>query len=344
MNKMMDLHNINIYDKKSKFFESYIYKVLKKISVNNGITSNARQQLNHVICLICKLICETSIKLIKMSEKRIISIDQVYNSLKLIMSKELLILSDNIGNSFTTIYLQNDSKGLSRQKKATIIFPPSIVEKFLRDFGCSKYMVSNTSPVYLASVLQYLTSEILEKSIQNVKNKKHVRVTIRDIEIGVRKDEKLNRFFVQNNIILLGGGVIPYIHPNLLTKQDKKHSQRKKNVFKSGTISIREIRKFQKISNCLTCTKLPFQTLTREIFTNLNDDKKLKITNEVFIVLQYFIEQQIVNLLKCANLSCINSGRTKVTAKDITFVFYIKNNMDNSYNNSDDEMHMTSFM
>ena len=174
---------------------------------------------------------------------------------------------------------------------------------------------------------------------------KHVRVTIRDIELGIRNDKEINNFFVKNNIILLGGGNIPYIHPVLLIKNKKKiklnkkllvnikENKRKKHRFRPGTVAIRDIRKFQKISNCLTCTKLPFEKLIRKIFKELNNNNNIKINKEIFIILQYFIEQQTVNMLKYANLISIHSGRVKVLGKDINLIYYIKNNTNNFFNN-----------
>ena len=49
-NKMLKTQLIIRKKKKTRYFESYIYKILKKISNTNGITSNAKQQLNSVIC------------------------------------------------------------------------------------------------------------------------------------------------------------------------------------------------------------------------------------------------------------------------------------------------------
>ena len=58
----------------------------------------------------------------------------------------------------------NSIKGTSRQEKAGIVFPPSIIEKFLRNFGYLKIMVTSNAPIYLAGVIEYLSSEILENA------------------------------------------------------------------------------------------------------------------------------------------------------------------------------------
>ena len=49
-----------------------------------------------------------------------------------------------------------------RKNKSNIIFPPSIVEKFLRNFGNTKVMVTSAAPIFFAAVLEYLCYEILD--------------------------------------------------------------------------------------------------------------------------------------------------------------------------------------
>ena len=209
----------NIKKKKSRFFELYIYKIIKKISTDNGITSNARQQLNTIICVMIQIICNISRKFVKFSNKKTINIKEIYKSIQYILPEALFITASKRANISVKNYFESNVFGKARQKKANIFFPPSIIEKFLRNFGYSKIMVTHKSPIYLASIIEYLTEDILENAIINAKINKHIRITIRDIELGVRDDKDLNDFFVKNNILFLGGGVNPYIHPNLLIKK-----------------------------------------------------------------------------------------------------------------------------
>ena len=54
--------NKNCKKKKSHMFEIYISKVLKQISTTNGITNNAKQQLNSAICHILKYISSVDVQ------------------------------------------------------------------------------------------------------------------------------------------------------------------------------------------------------------------------------------------------------------------------------------------
>lgn len=332
--------------KKTRFFETYISKVLKQVSDSNGITSNSKQQLNSALCLISRLIATTVITLTEMAKKKTMSDKEVKNALLIVLPEQLaanaIIEGQKAVASFEKV---GNVKGTSRQEKASILFSPAISEKFLRNFGYSKVMVTSQAPVYMAGALEYLTSEILENASASAKDNKRIRINIRDLELGVRNDNELNMFFTNNNISFLGGGVTPFIHKSLLTKKirNKKRTKKvetvtdgdkKKHRFRPGTVSLREIRRFQKMSNCLTFAKFPFEKLVRQVVTSHNNSP-MKISKDVFIVLQYFIEQQLATLLRNANFAAIHAGRVKLMPIDIDFVNSIARGTQNPYQMGD---------
>ena len=49
--------------KKSRFFETYISKVLKQVSDKNGITSNSKQQLNSALCIVARTVSSMVVRL-----------------------------------------------------------------------------------------------------------------------------------------------------------------------------------------------------------------------------------------------------------------------------------------
>ena len=344
MVELKEVININkncIKKKKSHMFEIYISKVLKQISATNGITNNAKQQLNSAICHILKYISSLILKLTISGKKKTISVKEVENSLKIVLSGELLNCAIEEGNksclNISSSKVENIN--LSRQQKASIIFPPSVVEKFLRNFGSSKIMVNSLAPVFLASVIEFISYEILELSVNFCKENKHNRITIRDLELSVRSDSELNLLFQKLNLTFLGGGVLPYIHTSLLNKVIKKkkctNSKTKESHhrFRHGTIAIKNIKKQQKLSNNLTLAKTTFEKIIRNKFKQFQlNDGLIKISKEVFVVLQYFIEQYIVQILNHSNYLSIHSGRVKVIPNDILLYLFFKNeNQNNPY-------------
>ena len=321
--------------KKNHYFEIFISKVLKQISKDSYLTINTKQQINSFLCILCKYISQVAIDLTIYIKKKTISEKEISGSISMLITGELLENSITEGNKAVNNYKNSDEKG-SKKNKSGIIFPPSIVEKFLRNFGYSKIMVTDTAPIYLAAVLEYLTYEILDLSSEYCKENKRKRITVRDLEIIVKSDNELNMLLKKINISFLGGGVVPYIHPSLLNKKKKTSKiNLNKNKFRNGTIALKNIKKYQKTDN-LIFPKSSFEKCARSIFKEYKNEK-FKISKYAFIILQHFIEQYIVNLLYKTNFLAIHSSRIKVTSTDIIFMSYLINNSKNPYNLPNDE-------
>jgi histone H3 len=341
---MMEPQAKTMKKKKSRLFETYIPKVLKQISEGSGITSNAKQQLNSALCIIARSISESVITLTKFSKKKTLFEKEVYSSLRVIIPDSEIANNAVIEGQNAIIKFKETNKekhnGSSRQNKAGIIFPPSIAEKFLRDFDYSNIMVNKSAPICFAAALEYITAELLELAVIVAKDNKRVRITIRDMELGVRQDNGMDRLFKKLNLSFIGGGVTPFVHESLIVKKTRKKRTtkvsevgvKKPHRFRPGTVSLREIRKYQKMYNSLTFAKSPFEKIIRNITTTKSDsDNKIKISKDVFVVLQYHIEQYLVTLLKSANFAAIHAGRVKLIPLDIEFVSAVKNNSLNPY-------------
>lgn len=315
--------------KKTRFFETYISKVLKTMSASNGITANAKQQLNSAVCIISKQISHIVNVLTFIAKKKTSSEKEVINAVRLIFPANLANGAINEGEKSISKFAEEEDKHSSRQEKAGIVFPPSIAEKFLRNFGFSKIMITKTAPVFLASVLEYLVTVILNLATKRAVEHRRVRITIRDLELAVREDADLNSLWDKCNLNFIGGGVVPNIHSSLLAKRPRKKKKvgesetvtdknKKNHRFRPGTVSLREIKRFQKASNCLTFAKYPFERFVRGLVMQLNET--MKISKDVFVVLQYYIEQFVVDFLRDANKTAIHAGRVKLMPTDLTFV------------------------
>ena len=78
--------------------------------------------------------------------------------------------------------------------------------------------VSACAPVYLASVLEYLSAEILELAGNVVRDNKKNRIVPRHIIMAVRNNEELDKLF--GGVII--AGVLPNIHSVLVPKGGEK--------------------------------------------------------------------------------------------------------------------------
>jgi len=328
--------------KKSRFFETYVPKVLKQVSDKSGITLNAKQQLNSALCLIAEEVAKRAGELTMIAKKKTLFEKEIFNALRIVLPSGEMV--DNAINDGTkTIHKLNDTKGndgSSRQTKAGIIFPPSVAEKFLRRFGYTNLMINKQAPFCFAAALENVAAEILELSAAVAQRNKRKRITIRDMELGVRGDHELDRLFRKLGICFLGGGSVPFVHQSLTAKKTRRRRAKsatdtvRKHRFRPGTVSLREIKKMQRMFDCLTLAKSPFEKIVRSIIKE-NDEDHTKISKDVFVVLQYFIEQYLVDMLRDSNFVAIHAGRVKLIPLDIELAVAIKSNSTNPYENEE---------
>ena len=328
--------------KRTRYFETYIGKVLKKDSGSQikGITSNAKQQFNSFLCILARIIVSHAVSLTELSQKRTISDKEIKNAVGMILSTDFHRSITNACDASQKAYNECETSGCSRQEKANIVFPPSIAEKFIRGYGLNKIMVTSNSPLALAVALEEICSKLMAGATQSACSMKRCRITIRDLEMSAREDPDISMIMRKNNITFLGGGVVPFLHPSLKVKpakrkkkaappgDDKQPTAKKTHRFRPGTVAVREIRKYQRTSNCLTFPKYPFEKIVRNILESSSDrEEKVKVSKEVFTVLQYFVEQHLVGILSAANKVAIHSQRIKVIASDIRIVQEIRNEL-----------------
>ncbi|KAM3835968.1 core histone macro-H2A.2-like isoform 2-T2 [Diretmus argenteus] len=105
---------------------------------------------------------------------------------------------------------------LSRSARAGVIFPVGRMMRYLRT-GTHKYRIGMGAPVYMAAVIEYLAAEILELAGNAARDNKKGRITPRHIKLAVANDEDLNQLL--RGVTISNGGVLPRIHPELLSKK-----------------------------------------------------------------------------------------------------------------------------
>ncbi|XP_049914956.1 histone H2A-beta, sperm-like [Epinephelus moara] len=91
------------------------------------------------------------------------------------------------------------AKAKTRSSRAGLQFAVGRVHRLLRKGNYAK-RVSASAPVYLAAVLEYLTTEILELAGNAARDNKKTRIIPRHRQLAVRNNKELNK--------LLGGVTI----------------------------------------------------------------------------------------------------------------------------------------
>lgn len=323
-------------------FQCAITKLLRQHN-SIGITAPAKQQLNSALCMISDEIAKRIFILLSNVERKTITKETVVRVLTFFLSSTTVESIQNRGNAILQTYHNIPAKGLSRQRRAGIFFPPAVAEKFIKRYSL---LQTEETPIFFAFVIESLTDQLLTKAIQTALERNHKRLTVRDLFLTLKKEEELGNLFQYCHISFLGAGVVPYIHPLLLRKrkgrrtyyisgannyttvvseeeEKEEKNELKENVkptrrFRPGTVALREIRRLQKTSNSLILPKTLFEKQIRTILPNT------KIAQNTIPYLQYLMEQYLIEYLQGVNKLAVHAGRTKLHMSDFTLFTDLK--------------------
>eukprot|EP01066_Platyproteum_vivax_P011397 Platyproteum_vivax@DN5178_c0_g1_i1.p1 len=112
----------------------------------------------------------------------------------------------------------SESKSTTRSAKAGLQFPVGRIARYLKQGRYAK-RVGAGAPVFLASVLEYLTAEVLELAGNAARDHKKSRIVPRHIQLATRNDEELNKLL--GGVTISQGGVMPNIHAMLIPTKGK---------------------------------------------------------------------------------------------------------------------------
>ena len=121
--------------------------------------------------------------------------------------------------------VEGKGKSSTKSSKAGLTFPVGRIGRYLRK-GKYATRLGAGAPVYLASILEYLTAEVIELAGNAAKDNKKSRIIPRHIQLAVRNDEELNKLF--GGVTIAQGGVLPNIHQVLVPKKSHKEGNEKK--------------------------------------------------------------------------------------------------------------------
>ena len=113
-------------------------------------------------------------------------------------------------------------KQTSRSARAGLQFPVGRIARYMRRGGYAS-RVGGGAPVYLASVLEYLTAELLELAGNAAKDNKKQRIVPRHVMLAVKNDDELSKLL--GDVTIAQAGVLPNINNALLPAKKKKKSK-----------------------------------------------------------------------------------------------------------------------
>nr|XP_033466128.1 histone H2A-beta, sperm-like [Epinephelus lanceolatus] len=103
----------------------------------------------------------------------------------------------------------SQSQAKTRSSRAGLQFPVDHVHRLLCK-GNYVERVSAGAPIYLAAVLEYLTTEILELAGNAARGKKKTRIIPHHRQLAVRNHEELNKLLAGVTIVKLRNGSITF--------------------------------------------------------------------------------------------------------------------------------------
>jgi histone H3 len=103
----------------------------------------------------------------------------------------------------------------------------------------------------------------------------------------------------------------------------KAIAKRKPHRWRPGTVTLREIQKFQKNTDLLI-RKAPFQRLVREIVHNMSRKSDLQMQSTAVLALQEAAEYFMVDVFSDTNLCAQHGKRATIKVKDLVLACHIQ--------------------
>eukprot|EP01122_Echinamoeba_exundans_P011782 TRINITY_DN4805_c0_g1_i1.p1 TRINITY_DN4805_c0_g1~~TRINITY_DN4805_c0_g1_i1.p1 ORF type:complete len:305 (+),score=75.30 TRINITY_DN4805_c0_g1_i1:43-957(+) len=225
---------------------SYIFRVLKQVHPDTGISKKAMEIVESYVSDIFNQVAKEALLLAQSNSRTTITSREIQTAVRLCLPGELAKHAVSEGVKAVTKYNASDVSApsigrpsmmqavpmsspsglggkrapkpkqtvLSRSARAGLQFPVGRIHTLLKA-KFKGFRVGAGAPTYLAAVMEYMTAEVLELSGNASKDMKLKRIIPRHITLAIRGDEELDRF--TSKVTIPGGGVIPHIHKSLIT-------------------------------------------------------------------------------------------------------------------------------
>lgn len=190
------------------YFLSGIVKVLAQVHPTIGIQVSALTQVNNAISYLINVII-TRAKFVSrhfMKTQKINS-DVMFCAVRLCLNGELTKHALSEGTRVVVRFKESEEIN-SRSKNSQLQFNVKTVQDICKRFiGSIKF--SNEAQIFLTSVMEYLTAEIMELSGNRCRDRGKHMITANDVCSGVFGDEELNELFTAYGIKIIDGYFFP---------------------------------------------------------------------------------------------------------------------------------------
>lgn len=327
---------------RSPSFRTYIQRLLKAQQANMGIGNKALMCMDSLLVFLAENFCERVHRIVN---GKTVSDGDVESVVFFLFGESLGPDAVAAGAAAVKAFQDNaknkDMLGNTKQKKANITLPVSLVERFLREFGKSKLRVTQAAAVYTTAVFEHFVNQVLQLTIVETVADKKQRIKNRHIKLAIEKSAGLKTLVNgQLKMFLPEAGVVPDIHPFLTVQRPKKRKASalgpdgkapegpRKHRFRPGTVSLRNIKKQQR-STELQIQHAPFIRAVKDIVqkdfgrTTGNVKLSVRFSANFFDCFQQYVEAKVVEWFRGANLIAIHAQRQTLAAKDLEMLFSV---------------------
>jgi len=112
-------------------------------------------------------------------------------------------------------------KNVTKSSRCDLIFPVGRTNRYIKQ-GRYADSVGVGAGIFMAAVLEYITSEILELAGEHCLQDKRKQITPRHVQLAVRNDEEINKLMCE--AMIASGGVLPNVQAGLFKRLDKKNA------------------------------------------------------------------------------------------------------------------------
>lgn len=226
--------------KRNLNYDLGIKKVLHQVHPTLQIKNISVELINNMIIVFAKKLIKTSEIMSKLSKKTTINNKELKTAGRLIIPVELMRHSISEGQKAINVYKskKNITNKKSQEYKAGLQFKVSITRNIIKKEVGKNTRISHEYSIFLTAMLEYITAEILDLTGNFIISEKKTRITPRDIMISIRNDSELNNLF---NGFILGTGVVPNIHSELLNGGKIGKNILKENLNKISKSGLRRL-------------------------------------------------------------------------------------------------------
>ena len=192
-------------------FGTYIKEVLRLVDPDSQITGQALSAVDASLQTIQRRLVAAAARLCLDHGKKTLTSRDIQTAVRLLFPGELAKHAVSEGTKAVTMFASDGDR------HGGLKFRAARSRRAIKAAWCGR--IGGGAALYLAAVLEYTSTELLDLAATRAKAHKRTRITDRYLQTSILNDEELFRLFKRMGIQITHGGVLPNIHAALIPKR-----------------------------------------------------------------------------------------------------------------------------